>query len=265
MSSANIIEQLAQNPTVAFFGTVLGTLLGIVGLIATIYIYNKTRSFKRIQYSIQSYQVVGPKGMLKEHLTIAYKKYPVTSLTVSKVCIWNSGTEPINKDDVALKDPLRITVDGHKLLDAELVYVSNEYFGVNDEIESPDGFLAWVRVDFDYIDPRKGLVIRVVHTGTGSSDLRISGTLKGAGSISEESLSKTEALNNKKMNKYSQVSMGLFFAIALPLQFGDFPFWVTMIPMAITFLFMMSISLYFTLLSKNAITPELKDALKEDE
>lgn len=186
MISTNIIDDLARNPIIGFVSTIVGLLLGVVGLLASWYFYRKSKAIRRANHLIGSYQILGPDGALRDHLQMSYKGYPVPSLTVSKVCIWNSGTVVLNRDDVAPKDPVRICEKGGRILDAEIIYQSDPISGVTVEQYSPDGRESWVNVDFDYIEPGKGFIVRVVHTGLGSAALQIAGTFKGSGPIKEE-------------------------------------------------------------------------------
>ena len=68
----------------------------------------------------------------------------------------------------------------HKILDASVLFRKNDANQFS--IEPCDDEMC-VLVRFDYLDHNEGGVIQVLHTGKGSSDIEVCGTIKGAGKL----------------------------------------------------------------------------------
>jgi len=91
----------------------------------------------------------------------------------------NLGKEPIRRDDIAPGDPLRLEVDGARVLDMAVSAVSRDVinFGLTPFSESPGGKTSSL-MSFDFLDSQDGALIRVL-TDNAAARLRIAGTIIG--------------------------------------------------------------------------------------
>jgi len=123
-----------------------------------------------------------PNQTLK-NLSILYDKEEVTTLSVSRIAIWNHGKKVINNQfDKIVGEELKIIPSKHsKILEAYLVANNNKTLR-NDNIcgfKILDSENHQSRIiDFDTMEKNHGCVIQVIHTGAGSKDLKIRGKFK---------------------------------------------------------------------------------------
>ncbi len=109
-----------------------------------------------------------------------YNGEDVPQLSRSNVALWNAGGVAIRSVDAIPRDPLLLTgMHGHRLLDVTVVQNSDETNGftlrrVNDA--------CWA-ITFDYLAAKRGVVLRVIHTGLADPDINITGGFIDAGSL----------------------------------------------------------------------------------
>jgi hypothetical protein len=108
-----------------------------------------------------------------------YQNDKIDNLTITKIAFWNAGNVTINHGDISKVDPIKISIlNEKKFLDAFIISTTNP---VNQFSISKVHKESSVLLSFDYIDKNEGIVIQVIHTGNSSSDITVSGTLKGMG------------------------------------------------------------------------------------
>jgi hypothetical protein len=168
---------LIQNPwNLIFVG------LAVLGFFLSVVFYRRSQKEKRLTYDIRTLRLIEDNVSAIEAVEIRYEGQRVQNLSLSEITIWNKGTETINNEDVAPKDPIEIVMKGVKLLRAELIHTKNP---VNNFNIVPDLTNGEILVTFDYFDPEEGAVIQIYHTGTTDDDLMLKGTVKGIGQINK--------------------------------------------------------------------------------
>jgi hypothetical protein len=107
----------------------------------------------------------------------------VENVTVTRFLFWNAGAAPISRADIPAADPIAIHTNGDfKILDADVVKITNPAAQVKVS-RSRDRTTAVV--SFDFIDYNQPVLVEVIHTGTGSKDLVLTGQVIGAGPFVE--------------------------------------------------------------------------------
>ena len=150
--------------------------LAILSIFVSIYLYRKSRKRKKPVYDKRSINVISDTIKKIGNIDIQYKGSKIENLTVSKVAIWNNGNDTINDNDQAPTDKLRIEIaEGFSILESELIFQSSETNNIR-IIQSN----SLIEVYFDYIDPNDGGIIKFIHTGKKSSDVKLLGTFKGS-------------------------------------------------------------------------------------
>jgi hypothetical protein len=151
---------------------VLGTVLAAVFGAFAIFAYFRPRKTKRIRYVTHTVKLVEGLEAKVDDLKVLYKGSPVSTISVSTLVLWNSGTETIRDEDVT-DDRLRVEVDeGVDLLSLKTTrqsHATNMFQTSGNEVE------------FDYVDPGEGAVLQLIHTGTRGSETHLRGRLQGAG------------------------------------------------------------------------------------
>jgi len=161
--------------TVGFIIGTVGTFLSLISLFAAYYFYRKSLRLKEPRWAITSNNLIRGYSSKLNELDILYKDHKVENLTISKILFWNRGRDTINRQDIATAEPLVIkSTEEVEILDAKILSNNNESSQISAELEnSQQSYLI-----FDYLDYDQGAIIQIVHTGTSSKDIFVSGKIK---------------------------------------------------------------------------------------
>jgi hypothetical protein len=172
------IEECVKNP----WFQVSGFAVGVVGIVLAILIWLVTRHYKRIWYDVRSFTLVERERSTVPGLQVFFEKKPVDALTISKICIWNSGKDALRQQDFAPLRPLRISVAKPEIeiLEGSVIQTSSR----NSTCKITRTGRNSYGVEFDFLDPSNGWVLQIAHTGAASEDVRVTGHIVGGGKIS---------------------------------------------------------------------------------
>jgi len=149
-----------------------------IAIILAIILFSKGKKVRKPRYYIKSHNLVTDFSSKITKLKMLYDNEQIERLTVSKIAFWNGG-ETINKVDIADTEPLRIeTIGSCDIVDANVIKVVNPVNNFCVEIINKKE----VRILFDFLDRGQGGAIQIMHTGKESSDIKVDGFVKGAGS-----------------------------------------------------------------------------------
>jgi hypothetical protein len=154
-------------------GAVLGLLAIIVGGVVAWWFARGPRLVMQVSGSTL---VSSPSD---NRIRVLYKDSPVPRVTQSLVWLWREGRGTIRGSDVVSDDPIMLKVpDGEHVLEATLLVESRPTNGVS--VAPADGKpCTAVLVGFNYLDPRQGAVIEVLHTAKSPTDVEATGTIMG--------------------------------------------------------------------------------------
>jgi hypothetical protein len=168
-----LLETLSQHPNSVGVGLILTILFGIIGLISLI-LYVRDRKLKKASYSIRSWKIMDQRRPDIGGITLQYENEPVQNLCKTTVAFWNSGTDTIEKTDVA--DPFRIRVkNGLRVLTLNILVAGSPSNGILVDRQGQD-----IAIAFEFLDRFEGFAIQFFHTGINSGDIEVSGRIKGA-------------------------------------------------------------------------------------
>ncbi len=162
---------------VAFWiSTGVAILIGLAGIAISLYFYRKSRRVKQLCYTVTTANLIQDYSAKLSGLKIEYKGKNPANISVSKIAIWNDGTETIDHTDVAEAEPLRIVCDS-EVLDWSVISFTTpaNQFGL-----ARSGSLL-SDVVFDYLDKTEGGIVQLVHTAKTSASILLSGRVKGSG------------------------------------------------------------------------------------
>lgn len=95
--------------------------------------------------------------------------------SVSNVVIWNSGNMVIYDTDFPKKKKLTINIsDSAEIFNLKLIFNNDTDNNINFTIEKNH-----ISIDFDFLEPKKGFIIEILHNGESDSDLAINGRIIG--------------------------------------------------------------------------------------
>jgi len=151
--------------------------VGLLGVFLAIYIYIRTRRDVRCFYSVRSFNLIKNKQKAFPLLQLSYNGEDISSATITKLVLVNSGDVPISRNHIAQADPLQIRVSDGAILEASVTAVNNAASAVHLSSVTEDA----AAVEFDYFNPRDGAVFRILHTAPSSINVRLSGQIIGLG------------------------------------------------------------------------------------
>ncbi|AUM88309.1 hypothetical protein ACYJ2V_000215 [Clostridium botulinum] len=208
-----IIDSLSKNPWLA----VSSFIITILSIILCIVFYYKGKRIKSLKTVIRSINLFKDNGNKIDGLEILYSKSAVPNVTITKIAFWNNGNETIDGSDIANRDPLTIKIkDEFTILESKMIYEKNKSNNIQlRNIE--DGKI--IEVKFDYLDNKEGGVVQILHTGNSSSEIEVSGTIKGLGKINIKSRTKKKKhlilkyIYDDNVINYILIILGIFFFI----------------------------------------------------
>lgn len=156
----------------------LGTVLGVVGLVAAVFFFLRSRRVTRLAYQVDSYTLLGvDSSILPSALEIRFSGQSVPRITASRVVVWNAGNTTVVGSDVVESDPLRLELDGEgSILQASIACATRK---ANDlRLDAGEKGSSVLVLPFDFLDPEDGAHLRVLHSG-GRNALRLTGTIRG--------------------------------------------------------------------------------------
>lgn len=158
---------------------IIGLISNILGMIFTYIFFRKGKKDRKPMFAIESANFIHDFLTQFKGLNISYKNKKVSTLSGSRIAIWNAGKESIRKTDIVDGDPIRIVPEeGVEILDINEVKFINESNKCKCELVNNK-----IIIDFEYLDYHEGLALEILHTGKTSWSLKVLGTVIGAGKI----------------------------------------------------------------------------------
>lgn len=154
------------------------------------------------------------KDLNKTDLKITYKDIPLKSLAQSYVYIWNSGNEIIDKGDLQTIKPLQLFMSDY---DQVFEYKIRK---VTREVISPS-LLDNKEIFFEYLDPKDGFVMEILHSSHETKKLRLDGVVKKINQIKKIKAKENEVSKLERKEKVKKKISKIIPVIAyLPLILG---------------------------------------------
>ena len=163
-----------------FWSPLSGWIVGLAGIAATAYFALRAQPTKKLGFSCRNFAVLKGEVKIVKDLKVFYNDEPVTNFTVSALDFWNAGSATIYKDDVASKDPIRVTIDGGRLLKLQSEVMQDDVASNLEVIRDSDNEDSF-RLTFDFLDPGKGGKFGIYHTSIAPDPVHVTGTIKGGG------------------------------------------------------------------------------------
>jgi|GEM_PF-3212829 len=173
-------EAIAISVVILIVGTILNLLL-------------RKRTKISLKYLMSTNNLI--KGKDDSDIKVTFKGIDAPNVTVTKIAIWNNGNQRLNKIEITKKYPVTISVDSeYKILDILILKQSNEnseFFvpkqvNENSEHDSSDISPSSYVIDFEYINPKQGCVIQIVHTAPNENSISLHCELKNGKKIIKE-------------------------------------------------------------------------------
>ncbi len=200
-------------------------IIAILGIILTFYFALRGRKIRKISFDKSSYTIVGNINEELKDLEIKYDNKIIDSLSITKIAIWNDGNQKLEETDFASSKPLAIEAPYDcKILNSSIIISSEEANSFSIDMDNEKNMIF---INFEYIDPKEGIIVQVLHTGN-YENLKLVGKIKGGISIKNENLEDKlennifyKALNNvlDKISENSFINNVLLFLPILATSF----------------------------------------------
>jgi len=153
----------------------LSFVIGVLGLVASAYFYFRSKEMPKPVWRTGRIPLIGSNtSLLPAAVDVRYHDVSVQSLSKTYIAFWNAGRKTIPGSDIVRGDPIRFRFAGEcKVLDTRIIRRSRE---VNQAVLTHHD--DEVQLDFDFLDPKDGIILEVVHTGIGI-DVKCAGTIRG--------------------------------------------------------------------------------------
>lgn len=156
----------------------VGTLIGIIGLVAACLFYRRSQVTPRPVYQTRGLGLVGVRDpALPGEVEIRFHGRAVPRVTRTHIVFWNAGRATIRREDVVTKDPPRLVFDKDtEVLNVRIAQTTREVIGLNVDVKADSG--NEVVLSFDYLDCKDGALIEVLHTSENAHP-QLLGTIRG--------------------------------------------------------------------------------------
>jgi hypothetical protein len=154
----------------------LSTLVGVVGIVLAVVFYLRSKRKTSLAFQHDHVTLVGRRGAaFPAEVEIRFSGVSVPRITATKVVIWNCGDRTISGSDLVAEDSLRVEVPQEaRILSYSILQQTRTVNGW--KIDQPSS--SRLNLSFDFIDPRDGINLEVLHTAP-VSRIDLKGTIKG--------------------------------------------------------------------------------------
>ncbi len=147
-------------------------MIGIVGIVYTVYYGRRGHRRKHLAYQISSpiplAQVFSPERDYRLAVLFQRKGFDeerIESVFTTFLKLANLGREPIRGADMAPANPVKVEVRGARMLDIQVAGVTRAVNNVRIEDQQADDEQASARLYFDFLDYQDGALIRLLSVG----------------------------------------------------------------------------------------------------
>lgn len=170
----------------------VGGVVGVVGIIYTIYYGRRGQKKKLMVYevskSIPLAQAFSPEGDYKLFVLFQRKgsiEEKIESVYTTFLKFANLGKESIRGGDIAPANPLKVAIEGVRILDIQLAGTTRGVNNVSLSNQVMENEQASAYVNFDFLDHRDGALIKILSVGN-----------KGKISLEGDIIGMPEGINN---------------------------------------------------------------------
>lgn len=170
--------QIIANPWVGF----AGSLFGVLGIIASVVLYFRTRKYQQPAYYKSSIRWYDGANVPHEDINLTFRGKTIPRFTITHLAFWNAGNQTIRERDFAPASPLSLEIpEGVEVFDIRITAVTAEEIRASLETEEAlkAGEKRNIPVHFDYLDGDDGFSLQLIHDAESTSEFKFSGKLPG--------------------------------------------------------------------------------------
>jgi hypothetical protein len=166
-----------------FIGTLLGTSLGIVGILLSIYFYLQSREYRELTYYVHPVKASVLKAGEGSKLQCNFQGQSLTSnVTATQIAIWNQGERPIKRENI-LKPVILYRTDGAPILEAIVRKQSRDV--VNLALDTSELTRGRLPLSWAILEQNDGAIIQLTYAGGPDVPIAMSGVVEGQANIQQ--------------------------------------------------------------------------------
>ncbi|GAI43985.1 unnamed protein product, partial [marine sediment metagenome] len=141
--------------------TLASLSFGFAGIIVAFIFYRASKPIRQLFYSTRTFRIISEKATKVAGLEVKYNGQKVDAISVTRLAIWNGGTEPLRAAEISENDPLIIKpIEGVKILNAELIESSSS--ANKSTIKQTNDESGRYNFCFDFLNPTDGAIASFV-------------------------------------------------------------------------------------------------------
>ena len=156
----------------AWTHTLIGVIVGVVGVVAAFLFYRLSRVRPRLVYQARALELIGKMDRaLPQEVEILYKNESVPRLMRTHIILWNSGKAPVKRDQIAQDGKVGLEFPKLRLkfnneTEVLRVHTLRETREVNKfTAEVNPNHPNEIVFSFAYLDEGDGVTLEILHTG----------------------------------------------------------------------------------------------------
>jgi hypothetical protein len=163
------------------WATGIGLATGFVGIVLAVVFFVLGKRERLLRYETMSYHLVTKRLGAIDGLSVAYRGTVVSSLSVTKIAIWNGGREAIRGTDISTTDKLHLrTSDKRELYHCSVTTETSRAIHASALLpNTPGTFYTSCPLAFDHLNHRQGFVVEVIHSFDRDTTIEIVGEVIG--------------------------------------------------------------------------------------
>jgi len=151
---------------------------GFAGILLAFVFYRASKPVRQLSYATRTFRIISEKSKRVTGLEIKYINQDVNAISVTRMAIWNGGSETLRNADISENDPLIIeSRKGVKILKAEIIESTS--LANKSSIKQINDRSNQYCLSFDFLNTKDGVIASFVHDGKGIEDLSLLGSLIG--------------------------------------------------------------------------------------
>jgi len=197
--------------------TIINYVIAIGSVILSVLFYFWSKKKKSPSFEILSTNIITETIKSKiNNIFISYNNIEIKNLTVTKIAIWNSGNSTIWKNEIPESNKFRIELDANEnIFEHEIIYQDSDSKLL---LHRQDNI---INLDFEFIEPQNGFIIKITHSSLNSEKIRVLGKVIGGDNISRINDFSRNVPNEEKDSWWLKYLVMVMFGIILFYTFSS--------------------------------------------
>jgi hypothetical protein len=158
--------------SIGLLANLIAVPIAVFGLVLSILAYRAGKPIKEPLWSVTHIPAVA-QAFSADDIGITYHGKPVRDLVASYVFFWNNGNAVVRREDWLPGEPVQVVINKEtQVLEATIYRVTSPADSFNMQFDAQQNVC---HIDFDFINPHSGLIIRILHMGGQPDGITVQG------------------------------------------------------------------------------------------